>query len=150
MILASTGPAETYTLNQFIAMKSSDKMTYRNYSILQRSMDDPSIVYSIDNIIYSYMDEIKSKCKLVAVTELEKLKYRYKPKLLAYDCYGSTELFFVLLAVNNMCNIKEFDLKDNTFWGLSPADLTELMNTIYRAEQQYITLNRNTLGISGS
>ena len=148
MILASAGPAETYTLDQFISMKNSDKITYRNYSILQPSLDDPSIVYSVDNIIYSYMDELKSYRKLVSVSELEKIKYRYKPKLLAYDCYGSTEIYFVLLAINNMCNIKEFDLKDNTFWGLTPSDMVELMNSIYRAEQQYITLNRNALHIS--
>lgn len=148
MILASAGPAETYTLDQFISMKNSDKITYRNYSILQPSLDDPSIVYSVDNIIYSYMDELKSYRKLVSVSELEKIKYRYKPKLLAYDCYGSTEIYFVLLAINNMCNIKEFDLKDNTFWGLTPSDMVELMNSIYRAEQQHITLNRNTLHIS--
>ena len=148
MILASTGPTETYTLSQFIAMKSSDKITYRNYSILQPSLDDPTIVYSVDNIIYSYMDEIKSYRKLVSVSELQKIKYRYKPKLLAYDCYGSTEIYFVLLALNNMCNIKEFDLKDNLFWGLTPSDMVGLMNSIYRAEQQYITLNRNTLHIS--
>ena len=131
-------------------MKSSDKVTYRNYSILQKSLDDPTIVYSINNIIYDYMDELKSYRKLVSVTENDKIKYKYKPKLLAYDLYGTTESYFIILALNGMCNVKEFDLKDNTFYALTPSDMTSLMSAIYRAEQNYITLNRNTLNISES
>lgn len=147
---SSTNVEETYTLSQFISMKDNDEMTYRNFSILQRSITDPTMIYSIDNVIYDYLEEMKLYRKLVTVSDREKIKYKYKPKLLAYDIYGSTETYFILLAMNGMCNIKEFDLLDNTFWALSPVDMVTFLNTISKAESNYITLNRSNLGISES
>lgn len=140
-------PQESYTLNQFIAMKDLDNMTYQRYSILQRSIDNSDILYSIDNVIYTYAEEIKSKRKLVVVTEAERIKYAYKPKLLAYDVYGSTEVFFALLAMNGMHNMKQFDLSELFFFALTPIDLSTFLNDIYNAESSYITLNRSSLGI---
>ena len=90
-------PQETYTLNQFIEMKDIDKLVYRRYSIMQRSLTNEELVYCIDNVIYTYMEEMNARRKIVSVTETERIKYAYKPKLLAYDIYGSTELFFLLL-----------------------------------------------------
>lgn len=144
---SSASVEETYTLSQFISMKDNDEITYRNFSILQKSITDPSMIYSIDNVIYDYLEEMKLYRKLVTVSDQEKIKYKYKPKLLAYDIYGSTEAYFILLAMNGMCNIKEFDLLDNTFWALSPTDMVTFLNTISKAESEYITLNRSNLGI---
>lgn len=147
MIKASSGPESTYTLSQFIALKDSDQITYRNFSILERSLSDPNIVYSINNVIYDYMDELKSYCKLVSVSDLDKIKYKYKPKLLSYEIYGSTEAYFMILAMNGMCNVKEFDLKDNIFKALSPSDMIRLINTIHKAESEHLKINRNRLNI---
>lgn len=144
---SSTSVEETYTLSQFISMKDNDEITYRNFSILQKSITDPTMIYSIDNVIYDYLEEMKLYRKLVTVSDQEKIKYKYKPKLLSYDIYGSTEAYFILLAMNGMCNIKEFDLLDNTFWALSPTDMVTFLNTISKAESEYITLNRSNLGI---
>lgn len=144
---SSTNVEETYTLSQFISMKDNDEITYRNFSILQKSITDPTMIYSIDNVIYDYLEEMKLYRKLVTVSDQEKIKYKYKPKLLSYDIYGSTEAYFILLAMNGMCNIKEFDLLDNTFWALSPTDMVTFLNTISKAESEYITLNRSNLGI---
>lgn len=144
---SSTNVEETYTLSQFISMKDNDEITYRNFSILQKSITDPTMIYSIDNVIYDYLEEMKLYRKLVTVSDQEKIKYKYKPKLLSFDIYGSTEAYFILLAMNGMCNIKEFDLLDNTFWALSPTDMVTFLNTISKAESEYITLNRSNLGI---
>lgn len=140
-------PQETYTLNQFIEMKDIDKLVYRRYSIMQRSLTNEELVYCIDNVIYTYMEEMNARRKIVSVTETERIKYAYKPKLLAYDIYGSTELFFLLLALNGMCNLKQFDLSERRFFALTPQDASTYMSNIYNAESEYIRLNRSNLGI---
>lgn len=140
-------PQLSYTLNQFINLKDVDKIVYRRYSILQRSLTNEDLIYCIDNILYTYMDEIKQKRKSVTVTETEKTKYAYKPKLLAYDLYGSTELFFILLAMNDMCNIKQFNLAEKHFFALTPQDTASFLSDIYNAESAYLKLNRAKLGI---
>ena len=140
-------PQETYTLNQFIEMKDIDKLVYRRYSIMQRSLTNEELIYCIDNVIYTYMEEMNARRKIVSVTETERIKYAYKPKLLAYDIYGSTELFFLLLALNGMCNLKQFDLSERRFFALTPQDASTYMSNIYNAESEYIRLNRSNLGI---
>lgn len=140
-------PQLTYTLNQFIDLKDVDRIVYRRYSVMQRSLTNEEMVYCIDNILYTYMEEMKQKRKLVSVTETERIKYAYKPKLLSYDIYGSTEVFFVLLAMNGMCNMKQFTLEEKQFFALTPQDCAQFMSDIYNAEYQYLKLNRTSLGI---
>lgn len=140
-------PQLTYTLNQFIALKDVDRIVYRRYSIMQRSLTNEELLYCIDNVIHTYMDEMKKKRKIVSVTESERIKYAYKPKLLAYDVYGSTELFFILLALNGMCNVKQFDLIERKFFALTPQDCAQFMSDIYNAEGDYLKLNRTSLGV---
>lgn len=144
---AISEPQLTYTLNQFIALKDVDRIVYRRYSIMQRSLTNEEMIYCIDNVIYTYLDEMKSKRKLVSVTESERIKYAYKPKLLSYDVYGTTELFFILLAMNGMCNLKQFDLSERTFFALTPQDCSTFVNDIYNAESAYIQLNRTNIEV---
>lgn len=140
-------PQETYTLNQFISLRDSDKMMYVKYSILSRSIDHPEMVYAIENVVYNYMDIINSRKKTVVVDQEQKIKYQYKPKLLAYDVYGSTESYFMILACNGMCNLKEFTLEEFKFYALTPSDLAAIMSSILNAENKYITMNRSNLEI---
>lgn len=140
-------PQMTYTLNQFISLKDVDRIVYRRYSIMQRSLTNSDLIYCIDNVIYTYMDEINEKRKIVTVSEAERIKYAYKPKLLAYDIYNSTELFFLLLAMNGMCNMKQFDLIERKFFALTPQDCAQFMSDIYNSELNYLSLNRSSIGI---
>lgn len=144
---SATSPQESYTLQQFIDLRDSDNITYAQYSIFERSLENSELVYSIDNIIYTYMDELKDAMKVVTVTLDQKIKYAYKPKLLSFDVYGSVECYFVLLALNGKCNLKEFDLEEQWFYALKPVDMNRLMSEIYTAESEHLTLNRTTLGI---
>lgn len=140
-------PQETFTINQFIDLKDADMITYQKYSVLERSKTNSSLVYAIDNIIYTYMDEMEARRKIVSVTMEDKVKYIYKPKLLSYDIYGSVETYFILLAMNGMCNAKEFNLADDYFYALTPQDLSYFMNNIYNAETEHLILNRTNLQI---
>ena len=144
LTMTPTNPAETFTVEDFIACKSSDNMTYYNLSILAKSVTDDGIIYSKDNIIYTYLDILKAKSKKIILTNDEYAKYRFKPKLFAYDIYGASELFFVTLAVNGMCDIKDFDIK--TLYALTARDLDNILKQIYSAEVDYIDYNRKEIG----
>lgn len=137
-------PEDTYTLEDFIDFKAKDNMTYYNLSILAKSITEDGIIYSKDNIIYTYIDILKAKCKKLVLNDREYFKYRFKPKLLSYKIYGSSELFFVLMAVNGICDIKDFDMKK--LWILLPQDLNNLLVQIYSAEIDYIEYNRKQIG----
>ena len=134
-------PERTATIEEFIDMGDTDDITYANFSILVKCIGENSIVqYAQDNIIYDYLPELNERTVTLTMTDNEFIKYRYKPKLLAYDLYGSTEVYFVIMALNGMCNIKDFNKKKLKL--LYKSDLLELLNEIYGAESGYILYNR--------
>lgn len=134
-------PERTATVEDFIDMGDTDDITYANFSILVKCIGENSIVqYAQDNIIYDYLPELNERTVTLTMTDNEFIKYRYKPKLLAYDLYGSTEVYFVIMALNGMCNIKDFNKKKLKL--LYKSDLIELLNEIYSAESDYIMYNR--------
>ena len=102
-------PALTYTLDQFIGMKYSDDITYHNFSIIEKIDDNIELVDH--NIIEDYLDELESICVKCELTLEQYRKYKYKPDLLAFDVYGSVQLDFIIMLVNDMIDPKEFDLK---------------------------------------
>ena len=106
--MATSDPAKTHTIEDFIDMKSNDNFTYATMALYMQSIVDKTTIYSSDNVLYTYLEDIKSFAIDYTFTEEEYQKYKYRPKLLAYDIYGSTELYFVILPINDTCNIKDF------------------------------------------
>ena len=79
----------------------------------------------------------------VEMTDSEFNKYRFKPKLLAYDLYGSTELYFTILFLNGICSIKDFNRKNIRL--IKKSDMILLLESIYNAEQNYLSTNRASI-----
>lgn len=141
-LLSNTLPEITKDINDFVNLGSADDKTYYNFSILSTIADgyNSNFVYSENNIIYDYLDELKNNCIEVYLDDNDYIKYRYNPKLLAYDIYGSSELFFIILALNGMCNIKDFNKRKIKM--LHKSVLNTYLESIYNAESSYIQKNR--------
>ena len=130
----------TYTVEQFIKSEDSTKLDYNSLAIFQKVN---SIYMITHNVINDYMPELKAMCGTVVMSDLEYLKYKQKPKLLAYDCYGSTELYFLILKLNNMYDVKQFDKKSLKM--IKKKKLSEVLSYIYEAQNGIITANRMKL-----
>lgn len=127
-------PSESYTMEQFISLGRKVSLTYDRYSFKELLSNGTEI--SILNVVNDYMREIKENSLLVKFSENEYRKYRFKPKILSYDVYGTQDLYYVILLVNGIIDEKEFDFTEL----LMPT--TDTMNTymsaIYNAEYKYI------------
>lgn len=99
-------PENTYTLDQFIACQSDETFCYNNLSFIDQI---DNIKYNTYNVASDYIDELISEyCVNVQLSDDELTRYKYRPKLLAYDVYGSQELYYLILIVNDMCSVKDF------------------------------------------
>lgn len=101
-------PYFTYSLDQFISCKSDTVMSYHNLSFCDKYND---IIYDTYNVLGDYIDEIKEKCVNVKLSNNQYWFYKYRPKLLCHDTYGNGELAFIILAINDMYNTKQFTKK---------------------------------------
>ena len=136
-------PARTYTLDDFIKKKISDDMTYHKFSILE-------VVNGIEhldhNLVEEYLPLLEKDCVEVKLDYEQMNRYKYCPDLLAYDIYGSIQLDFVILLVNDMIDPKEFIRK--TIKLPRASTLSNFMNRVYRANTGYINYNRTMFGLS--
>lgn len=133
---------KAYTLKQFVQLRSSNEITYSNFSIFSKSITNDNLIYGISNLFDEYMEFIKPYAKLLKLTDAEKLKYKYKPKLMAYDIYENTECDWILLSLNGMCNAKEFNLETKTLLAFTPTDLNSILTQILNGESEYKKLNK--------
>jgi hypothetical protein len=99
-------PENTYTLEQFIACQSDSNFCYNNLSFIDQI---DNIKYNIYNVSSDYIDEIiNNYCKTVTLSDNDLVRYKYRPKLLCYDIYGSQELYPLILVINDICSVKDF------------------------------------------
>ena len=131
-------PERTSSIEEFISYGNTNKLTYTNYAILEK-ISDTNIRVSIHNIIDEYIEDINSACVDLILPTEEMIKFKFKPWLLAYEIYGTIDLSFLILRLNNMISDKEFT--KSKLKVLHPDGL-ELINRIYNSEKQYIQDNR--------
>lgn len=146
-MLSTNDVVKTYTVEDFIELgKDIDDIQYSKYAILSKPSNDIEnpIIYPENNVIYDYEEEFKKLALNVEMTDSEFIKYRYKPKLLSYDLYGATELYFTILFLNGTCNIKDFDRRNIKL--IKKSVMIELLEAIYNAERSYISSNRSSIG----
>ena len=126
----------TSTLESFINYKNLDNnVYYKDLSIFEKSIDGKSVLLSY-NILNDYRKEIYDIKKKKNITNEEFQKYQYQPKKLAYDLYGSTEYYYMILFINSMTNIKEFNRRRINL--MRAKDMSNVLSAIYSSESEYI------------
>lgn len=126
----------TSTLESFINYKNLDNnVYYKDLSIFEKSIDGKSVLLSY-NILNDYRKEIFDFIIPITLTNEEFQKYQYQPKKLAYDLYGSTEYYYMILFINSMTNIKEFNRRRINL--MRAKDMSNVLSAIYSSESEYI------------
>ena len=120
------GPADTYTLKQFISMKSTDEITYRNLSILDSSHGLEILDH---NLLRDYIPLLDDVIVTVTLSTEEMVRYRYAPDLLAYDVYGTPDLGLMIMILNDKECPSKFILRKRIRL-IPPNRIGELYETI--------------------
>lgn len=129
-LLVISDPEKSSTIAEFISFKNTDTISYNNLSFKDRY---DNIIYPIKNIIDDYMDELMEMTIDVTMSDEEYLKYRYRPKLLARYLYGNAELDFLIMRINGICNMKEFNSKKIKL--IKEDDLQDFLKAIFNANK---------------
>lgn len=124
-------------LDSFIQSKPTSFIDYQSESFVE---ERGWIQLPIQNIFtVDYFPELLALSKRVVLSADEIVKYRYKPKLLSYDIYNTTELYYLILRLNNLYNIKDFTIAKG-YLNLVPSEtLAEALTIINRNEKQNIS-----------
>lgn len=140
--MAKFSPENTYTLDQFIQAGRMTTVSYNAFSY--REPVSNGTIVSILNTIDDYMPEIMDYAVNVQLDRLQYMKYRFKPKLLCYDVYGNTEVYWIILRMNGIIDVKDFDYKILKM--LRVDDMETILTNIYNAEYQWMALYNSKYG----
>ena len=129
-------PENTYTLEAFIQAGRSVTISYDTLSFKERLTNGTEI--SILNVIDDYMDELKRLAVNVQLDKNQYTKYRFKPKLLCHDVYGNPELYYIILLLNRIIDVKDFNFKKLRM--IQVDTLNRFLSAVYNAEKKDIAM----------
>ena len=72
--------------------------------------DKKKMIILTDHILSKYQLDLEDQIITYTMTSNEERKYFQNPKVLSYDRYGTTELWFLLLELNELKSASEFIL----------------------------------------
>jgi hypothetical protein len=128
-------PSKTYTLDQFVQSEPSGQLSYYYLSLLEPDKDH-NIEYDIYNVLSDYIQDLKDLSHEIVLSEQEYYTYRFRPKLLADYLYGNGELYFIILWLNDIWSVKDFDFSKIRL--LSKSELSNALSSINASEKNFI------------
>jgi hypothetical protein len=127
-------------ISSFIDTGKYNSLTLDNTTLMSQKED---IIFPASNILRDkYRGVILQNCMEVTVTSDELYrKFAYKPKALSYTLYGTTELWHLLLWINNMSSTSQFNKR--RFLIFLPTS-SYILQKIINREQAKIDANKLT------
>lgn len=120
------------TLRTQIAEIKSNELSYRTLHDTATLTDEHSgrnIEIPFRSITNKYRNFLSNIIITLNLTEAESTKYKYNPKLLSYDLYGTTEYWNDILILNNYSSILQFT-PTSTVKVYNKRSLKEYLNEI--------------------
>ena len=131
-----------WTLSDFISEYSMADLRIDAFYLQQVFWDKNKMTHKVvvneNSIADKYANELEENKHIVELTTKEYYKYRYNPKLLSYDIYGTTELWFFILMANELYSISEFDLRKVVLF--DTAIITKL-NRMLEMDAEFLEIN---------
>lgn len=133
------------TLNNIKAFINTKPIISTDYSNMSFIEERERIQFAVGNIVTDdYFPELKDKCVKVHLDDKEIQKYKYRPKLLAYDVYDNAELYYIILRINDLYSVKDFNLSKKYIYLLPKKDLKAFLADIYTfSNDNILTFNSN-------
>lgn len=128
------------TVKDFITNYKNEDMTIEKlfYPFPLVTSSGKKIVLNEYDICDRYKEVLDEYKRSYTFDHEEYKKYMYNPKVLSYDLYDTTEYWHLLLRINELYSVSEFDLQtvnvlDNAF--------ISTLNEIINLEKQYMDEN---------
>jgi len=124
---------ESHTVQEFIELggQNKDNLGYNDYSYIETR---EKIEYTVKNVLDDYYTELFELAKEVKLADWAVREYRGNPKKLSNKLYGSTRYWHMILRLNGMANIHEFNLENHKLFLIEPDDLYKFMTKVYNTE----------------
>lgn len=131
------------TLQDYITEFNSESIISSEFFLKQVfATNEKKMIVNFSNLIVKYMPEIKALKVKISLSAEEYQKYRFNPKRLSYDLYGTTELWFIILEANELYSALEFD---NQTIVLYKTNVFDKLGRILNLENEFKNYNEEEI-----
>jgi len=125
---------DTHTINEFINMglNSSDNNTYRDLSYFETRN---GMEFIVKTILDDHIDTLLENTVTVLLEDKDVRRYKFNPKMLSYDLYGTTKLFYIIMRLNGICNVHEFNLHNREIKLIPSTAMSKAISSIFKEEK---------------
>ena len=124
------------TVVDFILAGKETNVIRYPHLMFQESKD--GINYVVHSVLDDYLQDMQEKAIECTLSKSERDRYFLKPRILSSDIYGTTELYYIILRINNMWSPKQFTLDNNKIKMLTKDHMNDFLSAIMRVESKDI------------
>ncbi len=123
------------SIGELIHSVDTMEASYRNLhtNVFIKTGDD-TIKIPYKSIVAEYLPYLKETAVQTAFSPLELTRYKYKPKMLSNDLYGTTEYWSALLELNGFISLLDLTLEEPILV-FEPRRFKKLINEILILEE---------------
>lgn len=143
MLVSGKSPAYCTTLDSFIEQGKDMPLTYSKLCLTE--VDDKGVIRIVYNLLDDYVEDLEEYLVEVNLTDEEVIKYKYKPKVLAFDAYGKTDYYSFILYFNKLSSVKEFTLESKKIKMMKTNTLAKVLSAILTSENKTIKAYQEAL-----
>ena len=130
----------TSTLQQLITAGKHLQYTSERLSLKEtlKCENGEVIVFNLYSLLDRYMDDLEQFIMTIELSDAEYLKYRFQPKRICMDVYNCPDLAPLILKINNMVSLLEFDKQSIRMF---KTNIIKILNEIKMLEKDYYNYN---------
>lgn len=124
------------TIDDLIQWGKRQEVSYRNLSgnaLIENKMKNETIRIPLNSIMSEYRYFLEPYTVEIEINDEELVLYQFKPKSLSYKLYGTTELWAVLLMINNC--VSKIDFNKKKIKVLDPKRIMSFINEVLILEK---------------
>lgn len=120
------------TIKKFIIEYNHDPLTkdalqLKNIEILNK---DKKMIIPYEDIFHRYRTDLETFVEHRELTEKEKRRWFYNPKIMSYDLYNTTELWFTIIELNEIYSGTQLNMSPIKYYSPKIIQLLSRINAL--------------------
>lgn len=132
------------TIDQFIQNEQNKSVKYPNYYYQKViSEDDLHVIMNYQSIMDRYVQYIRDYITEIELSQEEMRKYRYNPKRLSFNLYGTTSYWWSIIFANQIHSLTEFDFSRDNVIKVFTREGISAFSTVLSVDKTFISENQS-------
>lgn len=102
------------------------------------------LIINFNSILDKYWDYLQKIVVPKTLNDVDYNKYKFQPKRLSFEIYGTTELWSAILRINQLTSASQFTKQTINLFTM---DIFEVLNEILILENTHIKENNKEIGL---